>query len=52
LLKDIRQATNMGLSLRNEHFLADIESLTGRRVIENKRGSQSVGARKKVKSKL
>jgi hypothetical protein len=45
LLKDIRQASNMGLSLRNEHFLADIESLTGRRVIESKRG-RPVGWRK------
>ncbi|MFT2112059.1 transposase [Marinomonas sp. 2405UD68-3] len=38
LLEDIRQATNKGLALGNEHFLADIEALTGRRVSEGKRG--------------
>jgi putative transposase len=45
LLEDIRQATNKGLALGNEHFLADIESHTGRRVIERKRG-RPVGWRK------
>jgi putative transposase len=45
LLEDIRQATNKGLALGNEHFLAEIESLTGRRVIERKRG-RPVGWRK------
>jgi putative transposase len=37
-LKDIRQPTNKGSALGNKHFFADIESLTGRRVIERKRG--------------
>jgi hypothetical protein len=45
LLKDICQATNKGLALGSEHFLADIESLTGRRVLESKRG-RPVGWRK------
>jgi putative transposase len=45
-LEDIRQTTNKGLALGNEHFFADIESLTGRRVIEWKRG-RLVGWRKK-----
>jgi putative transposase len=44
-LKDICQATNKGLALGSEHFLADIESLTGRRVLESKRG-RPVGWRK------
>ena len=38
LLEDIRQATNKGLALGNDNFFADIESLTGKRVIEGKRG--------------
>jgi putative transposase len=45
LLEDIRQATNKGLALGNDHFFADIEALTGRRVIEGKRG-RPVGWRK------
>jgi putative transposase len=52
LLEDIRQATNKGLALGNEYFFADIESLTGRRVIERKRG-RPVGWRKnKSEAKL
>jgi putative transposase len=45
LLEDIRQATNKGLALGNDNFFADIESLTGKRVIEGKRG-RAVGWRK------
>lgn len=45
LLEDIRQATHKGLALGNDHFFADIEALTGRRVIEGKRG-RPVGWRK------
>jgi putative transposase len=45
LLEDIRQATNKGLALGNDDFFADIESLTGKRVIEGKRG-RPVGWRK------
>jgi hypothetical protein len=36
LLKDIRQATNKGLVLGNEHFSADIGSLTRPRVTARK----------------
>jgi putative transposase len=46
LLEDIRQATNKGLALGNDDFFADIESLTGRRVVEGQRG-KPVGWRKK-----
>jgi putative transposase len=45
LLEDIRQATNKGLALGNDDFFADIESLTGKRVIEGERG-RPVGWRK------
>jgi putative transposase len=38
LLEDIRQATSKELALGNEYFFADIESFTGRRVIERKLG--------------
>ncbi|GAC20324.1 hypothetical protein [Paraglaciecola arctica] len=46
LLEDIRQATNKGLAIGNDDFFADIESLTGRLVVEGKRG-RPVGWRKK-----
>jgi putative transposase len=49
LLEDIRQATSKELALGNEHFFADIESLTGRRVIERKRGRPVGWRNKKVK---
>jgi putative transposase len=45
LLQDIRKAANKGLALGHDHFFADIESFTGRRVIEGKRG-RPVGWRK------
>jgi putative transposase len=45
LLEDIRQATNKGLALGNDDFFADIESLTGKQVIEGRRG-RPVGWRK------
>jgi putative transposase len=45
LLEDIRKVTNKGLALGNNNFFAEIESLTGRRVIERKRG-RPVGWRK------
>jgi putative transposase len=48
-LEDIRQATNKGGALGNEQFFADIESFTGRRVIERKR-VRPVGWRKKKRS--
>jgi putative transposase len=44
-LEDIRKVTNKGLALGNNNFFAEIESLTGRRVIERKRG-RPVGWRK------
>jgi putative transposase len=44
-LEDIRKVTNKGLALGNDNFFAEIESLTGRRVIERKRG-RPVGWRK------
>jgi len=49
LLEDIRQATNKGLALGNDNFFMDIESLTGRRVVEGKRG-RAVGWRKSTNS--
>jgi putative transposase len=45
LLQHISQVTNKGLALGNDHFFADIESLTGRWVIEGKRG-RPIGWRK------
>jgi putative transposase len=45
MLEDIRQATNKGLALGNDHFLANILGLTGKRVVEGKRG-RPVGWRK------
>jgi putative transposase len=38
LLQDIRQASNKGLALGNEHFIADIAVVTGKRLREEKRG--------------
>jgi putative transposase len=38
LLQDIRQASNRGLALGNEHFIADVEAVTGKRLREEKRG--------------
>ena len=38
LIEDIRKATNKGLALGNEHFKAEVEMLSGRSVIEGKRG--------------
>jgi putative transposase len=38
LLEDIRQASNKGLALGNEHFIADIEAITGKRLREAQRG--------------
>jgi putative transposase len=45
VLEDIRKGINKGLALGNDDFFAEIESLTGRRVIEGKRG-RPVGWRK------
>ena len=45
LLDDIREATNKGSALGNGKFFADIERLTGQRLIEGKRG-RPVGWRK------
>jgi putative transposase len=38
LLDDIRKATNKGLALGNDAFIADVESLTGKQLKEGKRG--------------
>jgi putative transposase len=45
LFEDIHKATNKVLALGHDHFFAEIESFTGRRVIEGKRG-RPVGWRK------
>ena len=45
LLDDIRKATNKGLALGNANFIADVESITGKRLVEGKRG-RKVGWRK------
>ncbi|WP_158965870.1 transposase [Paraglaciecola sp. L3A3] len=50
LLDDIRQATNKGLALGNEHFIADVEAVTGKRLVEGKRGRR-VGWRKPKEGK-
>jgi putative transposase len=47
LLKAIRGATNKGLTLGNERFEEEVESLTGRRMTAKKRG-RPVGWRKKA----
>jgi putative transposase len=51
LLEDIRQASNKGLALGNEHFIADIEAVTGKRLREEKRG-RPLGWRKTHGGKL
>lgn len=38
LIDDIRKATNKGLALGNEQFKFKVEALSGRSVIEGKRG--------------
>ena len=38
LLEDIRNATNKGLALGNDRFIANIEALTGKRLTPDKRG--------------
>ena len=45
LLDDIRKATNKGLALGNERFIADVEAITVKRLTEGKRG-RKVGWRK------
>ena len=45
LLSDIRLALNKGLALGNERFKSEIETLSGRRVTDGKRG-RPVGWRK------
>ena len=47
LLEDIRKATNKGLALGNERFIADVEAVTGKRLVAGKRG-RKVGWRKKT----
>lgn len=41
LLEDIRQATNKGLALGNERFLADIKAITGKCLVEGKKGRKA-----------
>ena len=48
LLDDIRQASNKGLALGNAHFIADVEAMTGKRLVEEKRGRKT-GWRKLIK---
>ncbi|MFT4942070.1 MAG: hypothetical protein ACI88A_005144 [Paraglaciecola sp.] len=38
LLEDIRNATNKGLALGNERFVADVEAVTGKRLTPGQRG--------------
>ena len=38
LIEEIRLATNKGLALENVQFKLDVEALSGRSVIEGKRG--------------
>mgnify|MGYP000386228386 FL=1 len=45
LLEDIRKATNKGLALGNERFIADVQAITGKRLTVGKRG-RKVGWRK------
>ena len=52
LLSDIRLALNKGMALGNERFKSEIETLSGRRVTDGKRG-RPVGWRKnKVSDKV
>ena len=48
LLHDIRQASNKGLALGNARFIADVEAMTGKRLVEGKRG-RKVGWREQPK---
>ena len=45
LLQEIRKATNKGLALGNERFIADVQAITGKRLTAGKRG-RKVGWRK------
>jgi len=47
LIEDIRKATKKGLALGNEQFKSKVEALSGRSVIEGKRG-RPIGWRKEV----
>ncbi|WP_057833292.1 transposase [Colwellia sp. TT2012] len=47
LIEDIRKATNKGLALGNEQFKFKVEALSGRSVIEGKRG-RPIGWKKAV----
>jgi len=47
LIEDIRKATNKGLALGNEQFKFKVEALSGRSVIEGKRG-RPIGWKKEV----
>jgi len=38
LIEDIRKATNKGLALRSEDFKLKVQALSGRSVVEGKRG--------------
>jgi putative transposase len=51
LLEDIRQASNKGLALGNEHFIADLEALTGKQLKAGERG-KPLGWRKTHREKL
>jgi putative transposase len=51
LLDDIRKATNKGLALGNEHFIADVQAMTGKRMVEGKRG-RPTGWRKGNEQKI
>jgi putative transposase len=51
LLADIKQVSNKGLVLGNEHFIADIEAISGKRLREEKRG-RLLGWRKTHEGKL
>jgi putative transposase len=48
LIEDIRQATNKGLALGNEQFTSKVEALSGRSVVEGKRG-RPIGWKKELK---
>lgn len=48
-IKDIRSAVNKGLALGNDRFKQDIEILSGRRVVELKRGPKATAKKGKEK---
>lgn len=50
LLTNIRRATNKGLAIGKQSFIVDIEALTGKRLVEEKRGRKP-GTRNRIGDK-